>query len=477
MSISLGADQRRPEPKRDRYGRYVIDGRSWQRVTTLAKVLDDTSSLADWKSRMTAVGLAKRPDLFAQVATCSVDDRKALNDLCEQAKEAAGASVKANLGTAVHAMCEQVDLGLSKLEDVPEQWRADVAAYRAATEALRPWSHVEAILVNRTLDVAGTTDRLGVRVADIKTGSLDYAAVAIAIQMAAYAYADEVYDLTTDTLTPMPAVDRSVGLVIHLPIGEGVCTLHEVDLVEGWRLAQLAVEVREARAKGRKEHALLRPTGDPVHISVPLAEVIEQLADPFAGLPTAKDRPFEPKPNRTVKHSWQRPVAAGAKPGDEINNGEGPYATAEQIAACKQRLALLKDVAPGAFGVLEAIYGRAATASPSTFGLSTKVPSRRRWMIQRALLALAEHYGDDADEGQPLDLHTALRCLGLVVADAQQPAVEIHTALLALTPAEAEQFHRVALAVCTGDAELVFNDDDGTAIWRADPKTLANPAA
>ena len=306
MSIKLeqfdDEPQRRPEPKRDRWGRYVIDGRSWQRVTTLAKVLDDTSSLADWKSRMTAVGLAKRPDLFAQVYTCSVDDRKALNDLCEQAKEAAGASIKANLGTAVHAMCEQVDLGLIGLDGVPEQWRADVAAYRATTEALRPWSHVEAILVNRMLDVAGTTDRMGARVCDIKTGSLDYAAVAIAIQMAAYAYADEVYDPAADTLTPMPAVDRKVGVVIHLPVGEGVCTLYEVDLLEGWRLAQLAVQVRDARASGRKRHALLRPakTG-PVHISEPLGQVVQ-------GPPGAAHRAVGDAAGRRRHQRRRRPV-------------------------------------------------------------------------------------------------------------------------------------------------------------------------
>jgi hypothetical protein len=463
MTITLeGTTDRRPEPKRDRYGRYLIAGRPWQRVTTLAKVLDDTSSLADWKARLTAVGLAKRSDLFAQVATCSIDDRKALNALCEQAKEAAGASIKANLGTAVHAMCEQVDLGTMALADVPEQWRADVAAYRRAT-AHMAWTHVEAIVVNRTLNVAGTMDRLGARVADIKTGSLDYAAVAIAIQMACYAYADEVYDPATDTLTPMPDVDKTTALVIHLPVGEGVCTLHEVDLAEGWRLAQLAAEVRDARSLGRRKHTLLRPmqpatpTERPTHISEPLGEVLERLEDVFAGLPKADDKPFTPKPTP------QRIVAV-AKPADEdINDGEGPWATTKEVDAARNAL---RSLTGQPYEALNALYVAAAKAHPSKHGISLKVPSWRRVLIANALVELAKAFKHLDDE--------TLRCVGVVIPDAQQPAVSLADAYVALTCREVETFRAVARAVAAGQAALDLSD--GRIAWSV-PALAANPAA
>jgi len=449
---------RRPEPKRDRYGRYVIEGRSWQRVTTLAKVLDDTSSLADWKSRMTAIGLTKRPDIFAQVATCSTDDRKALNALCEQAKEAAGASVKANLGTAVHAMCEQVDLGLITLDHVPEQWRADVAAYRSATAGMA-WTHVEAILVNRTVEVVGTTDRIYRRIADVKTGSLDFAALGIAVQLACYANADEVYDPATDTLSPMPDVDKTTGLVIHLPVGEGTCTLYEVDLTLGWRYAQLAAEVRDARNAGRRKNVLLRPAAVTAQ---PTADV-----DPFANLPTVADKPFEPKPERRTLPTRIR--ATTVQDDDALNSGEGANATAEAIDAVKGRLEVLRDTSPAAFATLLDIVRQAVAESPTTYGISTKVPSQRRINIMRGLLALAEHFGDElADEH--------LRCVGVVIPDAQQLAVPIHRALLALTPAEARAFHQACLDVVTGDLALTF-DDDAAPLWVVATDLVANPAA
>lgn len=462
---------RRPEPPRDRFGRYLIDGKPWQRVTTLAKMLDDTSSLADWKARMTALGLAQRPDLFAQVATCSVDDRKGLNALVEQAKEAAGASAKANLGTALHAMCEQVDLGADPSTILP-QWRADVDAYVAATDHIR-WSHVEAIVVNRALGVAGTTDRIGVTgqrsvVADIKTGSLDYAALAIAIQIAAYAHADEVFDATTGELTPMPDVDRETGLIIHLPAGEGRCSLYEVDLVEGWKLAQLAVEVRDARSRGKRKGALLRPAPERAATSDEPRHVSESVADVFAGLPRADDKPFDSRPERKPAPQRIEPVAVAAD--DALNGGEGPWATARQVDAIMDRLKALDSTAPQAFALLQDIARRANADRPDVVGLSvSRRPSQRRVAIWRGLLALAEHFLDELED-------THLRCIGLVIPDAAQLAMPIHAALLALTTAEAEQFRRVCLAVVDTTLELTFADD-GAPIWRGDVATLATVTA
>ena len=71
---------------RDRWGRPLIippDGGkpvAYTRVTTVAKTLEDEGGLSKWMMRMTALGLAQRPDLYALVATVG-DDKGALDRL------------------------------------------------------------------------------------------------------------------------------------------------------------------------------------------------------------------------------------------------------------------------------------------------------------------------------------------------------------------------------------------------------------
>src|SRR5215472_1429035 len=119
----------RPEPERDRYGRYILPDpktgkrRSWTRATTWAQTIADTYALNQWQKRMVALGLAQRPDLLAQVATVLEPD----------AEEHAGASQRSNLGTALHSFLEHLDLG--REVQVPEPWDQDVAAYRQTLKA------------------------------------------------------------------------------------------------------------------------------------------------------------------------------------------------------------------------------------------------------------------------------------------------------------------------------------------------------
>ena len=90
----------RPEPKRDRFGRYVINGTPYTRATTYAKSLEDMFNLSAWMQRQVAMGLAKRPDLLARAASTRPEERKQLDKICDDAREAAAASSGANLGTA-----------------------------------------------------------------------------------------------------------------------------------------------------------------------------------------------------------------------------------------------------------------------------------------------------------------------------------------------------------------------------------------
>lgn len=246
---------------RDRWGRYLVvpEGESkavpHQRVTTLAKMLEDTFGLARWDTRMTARGLALRPDLLLKLSATPDDDKAALDAICAQAKEAAAGSAGANSGQALHTATERADLG----EDVrlPAPWDKDLEAYRttlaAAGMEIVP-GMVERYVVLPELGVAGTLDRIvsfGSKpvVADLKTGSIEYSQGANACQLALYAHARSFYDFETKRHTPMIEVDQTVALLIHLPAGKARCDLYWIDIAAGWEAVQHALWVRDWRKR------------------------------------------------------------------------------------------------------------------------------------------------------------------------------------------------------------------------------------
>lgn len=287
------------EPQRDRFGRYLLPDpvtgrrRAYTRTTTLAKCLADTSALERWKQRMVATGIQRKPELLHQVQAYA-DDRRALDEVCEQALQAAGAGDAAQAGTDLHSITEQVDLGALALGDVPDEARADVRAYvfaleKAGVEVIP--DYVERLVVNTVVDVAGTFDRIlrlkdgRLVIADLKTGKdLSYGWGDIAIQLAVYRNAAGMYDPETDGYADMPDLDPNIGLVMHLPIGQGRCTLYEVDIAAGWDHAQIAQTVRTWR--GRKDLAtpVLEYDGSTVLLdAIARATSVEALTELWSG--------------------------------------------------------------------------------------------------------------------------------------------------------------------------------------------------
>lgn len=263
MSLDVFAPKQ--EVRRDRYSRYLVvppqGGKpvGYTRATTVAKALDDTSSLMQWGERMTALGLAARPDLLALVATTG-DDKQALNRLCERAKEAGGATARRDLGTALHSMIEQSYTDAAYT--VPAPYAADVAAVRAALTAagyeVADGMHERMVVLDRH-QIAGTFDLLlrrdnTLHMADIKTGaSISYGALAFAVQLSVYAQADALYaqgeakDGSQDIREPMPAVDRSTAVIIHVEPGSGRCDVHHLDIATGAEALEVAMAVRKFR--------------------------------------------------------------------------------------------------------------------------------------------------------------------------------------------------------------------------------------
>jgi hypothetical protein len=339
------------EPKRDRWGRYVIPNpetgkdQSWTRVTTFAKSIADTFGLTKWELRMSALGLARRPDLIAQAATVvdpdNPDAKKLLDRVAADAKEAAGSSAKANLGNALHSFTEQVDLGQSPT--IPDPYAADVAAYRAAMQQagveVLP-EHVEQIVIIPAVECAGTFDRLvriggGYVIADLKTGrDLSYSWTEIAIQLACYAHATHAYDPATGELTLMPTVNRSEALVMHLPVGQARCTLYRVDIAAGWEAARLCREVREWRK--RKDLAgpisLGTVTADGEGLAVSTEPVDPDTARLVRTLDAVRRRPKDDPARQALARRWPAdlPTAPPWTP-EQVNVGllavlnEEPY--------------------------------------------------------------------------------------------------------------------------------------------------------
>jgi hypothetical protein len=249
---------------RDRWGRPLVvppgGGKPtpYTRCTSFVDCLDDKYNLQRWQQRMVALGLAERPDLLLAVAAADRDDKESLDRITEQAQEAAKAHAAATTGTALHALTERHDRGLA-IGPLPAAYRPDLDAYIRATACLK---HVliEQFAVHDELKIGGTPDRVVTYqgrgyIADVKTGSVEWGYAAMAMQLAVYSRSTP-YHHRTGTRGPCPVdVDQDRGIIIHLPAGEGVCTLYWIDLATGWNGVQLASSVR----KWRRRRNMLTP--------------------------------------------------------------------------------------------------------------------------------------------------------------------------------------------------------------------------
>lgn len=268
------------EVPRDRWGRPLIippsggEPVAYQRASSLGGVIDDLNNLMAWKQRVTAVGLARRPELVDRVGGIVAnhdnpvsDAKRDLNSVCKEAFEAGGGSSAASTGTALHDFTQAIDRygpTVAAKSSLWSRWKDRLAEYANATQHLEVLD-IEQFVVCDALRVAGTFDRLvrlpngRVVVADLKTGRSDPEfPLKAAVQIAAYAHGQR-YDPATGERTPLhPDLDDARGLLIHLPATGQGCTLYDLNLTQGWAAAQCAIQVKTLRALGtdalRKAH-------------------------------------------------------------------------------------------------------------------------------------------------------------------------------------------------------------------------------
>ena len=290
MTNSVNLDDL-PDPpadpiRRNQWGQYLIvpaagaNPVGYARVTTIAKALDSGGGLAPWKAAMTAQGLIMRRGLRAQWETlmaanngdpwyANPTSKTECKRLVEECAAVGGANDRREMGTALHAIAALIDNGETPKNLTPET-AADMKAY---TDGLSQHGvtivpgMVELTVVLDAYRVAGTFDRLvkiqGFTlplVADLKTGGdLTYSWQSIAVQMAAYAHADDIYrqggaqDGSEDTREPLPAVDQRYGLIMWLNADTAKLELFLVDLEAGWTAFEHSYWTRQWR--GRKDVA------------------------------------------------------------------------------------------------------------------------------------------------------------------------------------------------------------------------------
>lgn len=482
--MTLTAPAPRPEPKRDRWGRPIVltpDGKrtGYVRVTTIAKTLEDEGSLANWKMRQVAVGLAKRPDLLA-LASTAAGDKGRLDKITQQALDAAASDARANLGTALHSIIEMINLGLPFDDMVLPDLRADVDAYRS-TMAMLTVDRAETFVVNDRHQYGGTFDFILTHpgtgrwvIADLKTGAdLSYSWRSIAVQLAAYAHAEAIYDPATDERTPMPDIDRTVGIIVHLPASEGRCELHEVDLVAGHEALERSLWTRQ----WRRAHV-----ATPLTIPAPVATVepdatapnlctVERwrwararaaaLIDNGHGDLVAQRWPHNVATLREHVHTdadidaiarvldlVESRVRAPFPDDDQIDPGDGADMSPDDVAAL--RAAITNITGPGKDRFV-AVLGEARDAGRP---LSLQPPAcERHWLIARALMVAAR----DHDLDDELARHTLAYATGDQAVT--QLAVPLGAAVAALTIPQASRWADVLTAIHDGRAVLTWTPD------------------
>lgn len=336
-----------PAIRRDQWGRYVVVGpgggkpKGYTRATTVAKTLDDGGGLIPWKATIAMTGMMRRPGLRGRFEALmsehpgpgpwygSEDSKAKAKKLVEECAEAGGASDRADVGTALHAMVEQINRGVDPHVS-QDSTRADLDAYLATTAAAGitfDRNLIEAVVVDDTNEVAGTADMLHAHVpglgdlcADLKTGAdLKYSWQSIAVQLAIYAGADAVYhqgfnaDGSDDRRQQMPSISQDHALVIHLPAGEARCTLYVVDIATGREAYEHSMWTRRWR-KRRDIATVFTP------IPVSPAESSSSAGEPVAAAGSLTAGVRRPPPGTAVPGGTRRDTLVARY--NELNRGQ-----------------------------------------------------------------------------------------------------------------------------------------------------------
>lgn len=348
----------RPERPEDLLERHVNDGRPrvwlpdgsaqwyYSRPSSWGKKGEDTTNLSKWNTRTSVAGFldygTMSRTLRLEWAGTDPADKDRRNELCEQAKNLGDES--ARVGTALHAITERHDLGMS----VPTStdFADDLQAWVDATKHFeivempsgRPGVEVFVALDYRIPDdevppgtrefkrwvrLAGTFDRLwrykpcpvcGRRnyIGDLKSGKVEFGQQSIAVQEGVYANAKEYIPTADGAMrNDMPEVCPHRGVVVNLPAGSGRAQVIWFDIAKGydWAVRLIPQIIRFRNTKNIS--VPFTPTPD-LWALVERAETPEEVRALWMQYPGVPD--WTERDSALTKFAGERIVALGGTP-------------------------------------------------------------------------------------------------------------------------------------------------------------------
>jgi hypothetical protein len=230
---------------------------AYERPSSAGRCLTDESFIVAWQKRCCVVGLAENPEMLARFMAC--EGSKERNKIIEEAERLGGAKLKAARGTAFHTDCEHDQHGRPLVIEEHRPALESLYAAITDNDLTIVDGWAEAFLVNHDTNYAGSidlllTDGTDIFVADIKTGGLHH--IEYAVQLYIYATMQRRYwhgsndNGLFDSETPLPELSTSAAVILQVDLDKATTRLHWVDLeagAEAFDLVQHVLEVREVK--------------------------------------------------------------------------------------------------------------------------------------------------------------------------------------------------------------------------------------
>jgi hypothetical protein len=268
--------------------------RGIQSVTTMIDGFEESRALSIWEQEQMLIGLVRQPTLYEELtlavhrwvsegadlrnisqhphirkALTGGNDRSATEvSIVGRAKQAAGANEARQAGTNRHTAWEhRAKTGELIGTRAIQGQLLSVEALLAAAGLERVPGLSERVVRNVAVRAAGRFDDIlreratgRLLIADLKTKRKAFRSyMAVDAQLATYARSEwmlqcEDCDASLEHVHyvsgPVHHVDLTEGVILHVPSDGGTPYLRRADLVEGWKVAQLARAVHDARSRG-----------------------------------------------------------------------------------------------------------------------------------------------------------------------------------------------------------------------------------
>ncbi len=252
----------------------------WQRVTNLVKAISDTFSLRVWEIEQILVALHVNEKAVLDLLRVTLVQvqgqpyaarRAGIEEFLDFCKTLSGGDEGSKFGNARHELVEADHLAIPTAASDAFA-RRHLHLFKSSlerNELVREPGMAERRVVIPEFDAVGTLDAVlrdlrtgGLHIGDLKTQKKFWTWLEIAAQLACYARATAMWEPSD----PMNAragrwVDMPRGLSDSLafvlwmpkehPSGEPAVDVYEVDIVAGWRTAQLCFEVIGDRRGGK----------------------------------------------------------------------------------------------------------------------------------------------------------------------------------------------------------------------------------